>query len=302
MPNVTLKRVFRSGYLSFRRNGWLSTATVMVMVMVLFVMGSILVLGAFAGTVLEALESKIDISVYFVADAADQDIIAVQKEIESLADVESAAYVSRDEALERFRETHKANALITDALSELGENPLQASLNIKARNPSNYSGISEFLLNKNYAAVDKINYFENQKVIDRLGMIVGTVRGTGLLLVLFLTFIAVLVAFNTIRLAIYTMREEIGIMRLVGATKWFVRGPFLVSGVLYGLSAGIATAIIFFPLTWLLAPKLSALVPQFDLFAYFLANFWQFLTVMIVAGIALGAISSFIAVRRYLEA
>lgn len=301
MFKTNLKRVLRGGYLSFKRNGWLSTATILVMALVLFVLGNLVFLGALANTVLTALEEKIDISVYFVADAPEESILAVKRDLEGLAEVSEVAYVSKDQALESFRKKHSANALIVSALDELDGNPLEASLNIRARDPSHYAAVSDFLLKKNYSAVDKINYFENQMVIDRLGAVLGTVRGSGALLAVFLAFVAVLVAFNTVRLAIYTMREEIGIMRLVGAAQWFIRGPFLVSGVLYGSIAAGATTLIFFPLTWLASPKLTLLVPDFDLFQYFLTNFFEFFGIMLVAGIGLGVVSSFIAIRRYLK-
>ena len=264
MFKVNFKRILRTGYLSFRRNGWLSTATVLVMALVLFVLGNLIFLGALAGTVLDTLESKIDISVYFVSDAPEQNVLAVKKEMEALPDVAQVNYISQNKALDQFREKHKANALIVGALEELGDNPLQASLNIKAQDPTNYATISDFLLKKNYPVVDKINYFENQKVIERLGSILTTVRGSGALLALFLAFVAILVAFNTVRLAIYTMREEIGIMRLVGATQWFIRGPFLISGVIYGGLAALATTLVFFPITWLASPRISLLVSDFD--------------------------------------
>lgn len=298
---VTLKRVIKAGYLSFRRNGWLSTATVLVIVLVLFVLGNLVFLGAFANTVFDTLESKIDISVYFRPEASEESILALKSELESLADVESTIYVSRDKALEEFRGRHGSNALILEALDELGENPLEASINVRARDPSRYASISDFLLEKNSPLVDKINYFENQIVIERLGSIVSTVRGGGALLALVLAFVAVLVAFNTVRLAIYTMREEIGIMRLVGATKWFIRGPFLVSGLLYGFCAAVGATLIFFPLVWLAAPRLIVLVPNFDLFQYFLINFWEFFGILLVTGILLGTVSSSIAIRKYLQ-
>lgn len=302
MPRVTFKRVLKTGWVSFRRNGWLSSATIMVMSMVLFVLGNLVFLGAVAGTVLQSLESKIDISVYFAPDAPEESIFLVKRDLETLSAVREVAYVSKDMALETFRERHKNNALIADALAELGENPLEASLNIRAKDPSHYAEISNFLVEKNYSFISKINYFENQKVIDRLASMVTTVRGSGAVLALVLAFVAISVAFNTVRLAIYTMREEIGIMRLVGATMWFIRGPFLVSGLLYGISAAMLTVAVFFPLTWAASPKISLLIPQFDLFHYFLANFWQFFAIMAVAGVLLGTISSMIAIRRYLEA
>lgn len=299
---VTFRRVIKIGYLSFRRNGWLSTATILVIVLVLFVLGNLVFLGAFANTVLDNFESKIDISVYFTGDAPEEGIFQVKSEVAGLPDVSEVTYVSKEEALALFRERHKANALIADALEELGDNPLAASLNIRARDPSSYGAISEFLLQKNYPLVDKVNYFENQAVIDRLSSIMSTVRGSGALLALFLAFVAILVAFNTVRLAIYTLREEVGIMRLVGATQWFIRGPFLISGMIYGVIAASVTTLAFFPLTWLAAPKLAILVPDFNLFQYFISNFAEFFAILLFTGVALGTISSFIAIRRYLEA
>ena len=298
---ITLQRVVLSGFLMFKRNAWLSVATVMVLSLVLSVLGGLIFIGALADTALRSVESKIDISVYFLSDAEEQQIMAVKKELETLPDVREVSYISREEALVRFRETHKDDTLIASALDELGDNPLQASINIRAADPAHYAAISDFLAQKAYPAVEKINYFENQIVINRLSAITTTVRGMGAALALFLAFIAVLVAFNTIRLAIYTMREEIGIMRLVGATAWFIRGPFLISGFLYGLAASIAVTAVFFPLTWLAAPKLALLVPNFNLFSYFLSNLVEFFAIMAGSGILLGVGSSLIAVRRYLK-
>lgn len=276
-------------------------ATITIMVLVLFVLGNLVFVSALASDILETLENKIDISIYFVTDAEESDILTVKKEIEVLLDVASVNYISRDAALERFREQHKANALIVDALAELGDNPLEASLNVQARDPSNYAAISEFLLDKNYPIVDKINYFENQEIIDKFGSIIGTVRGTGAFIAIILGIVAILVAFNTVRLGIYTMREEIGIMRLVGATNWFIRGPFLVNGLLYGTVSAILTTFIFFPLTWFAAPKIAVIIPDFNLFKFFLTNIVSFLGIMLVAGLSLGMMSSLIAIRRYLR-
>lgn len=298
---TSLKRVGTSGYFMFRRNGWLSAATVMVLTLVLFALGNLVFLGALAQTVLGQLESKIDISAYFTADAPEEQILSVKHDIEKTAEVARVEYISKDMALEQFRERHRGNTLIATALEEIGANPLQASLNIKAKNPSQYAQISEFLVKKNYPIVEKINYFENREVIERLSSILGTIRGWGAIVAVLLAFIAVLVAFNTIRLAIYTLREEIGIMRLVGGTAWFIRGPFIVSGVLYGTAAAVATTSMFFPLAWLVSPKILMLVPSFNLFQYFLSNFWQFFSILFAAGIALGTLSSSIAIRRYLK-
>ena len=292
----------RAGWLGFWRNAWLSAATIIVMTLVLFVVGNLVFLGALSHTVLRSLESKIDVSVYFTPDAPEQEILTLKREMEARPDVKEVSYISRDSALASFRERHKDSALIVGALDELGDNPLQASVNIKAADSSQYGAISDFLAEKKSPIVSKINYFENQDVIDRLSSIVGSVRGAGAVLTIFLAFVAVLVAFNTIRMAIYTVREEIKIMRLVGASRWFIRGPFLVTGLLYGAAAGALITLAFLPLTWLAAPKLLLMVPDFNLFRYFISNGLEFFLIMLGAGIFLGVVSSLIAVRRYLEA
>ena len=292
----------RAGWLGFWRNAWLSAATIIVMTLVLFVVGNLVFLGALSHTVLRSLESKIDVSVYFTPEAPEQEILTLKREMEARPDVKEVSYISRDSALASFRERHKDSALIVGALDELDDNPLQASVNIKAADSSQYGAISDFLAEKKSPIVSKINYFENQDVIDRLSSIVGSVRGAGAVLTIFLAFVAVLVAFNTIRMAIYTVREEIKIMRLVGASRWFIRGPFLVTGLLYGAAAGALITLAFLPLTWLAAPKILLLVPDFNLFRYFISNGLEFFLIMLGAGIFLGVVSSLIAVRRYLEA
>lgn len=301
MNSVTLKRMIGAGVLAFKRNAWLSAATVMVLGLTLFVLGNLVFVGAIANTALRSLESKIDISIYFNQDAPEPQILAVQRDLDTLPDIRETTYTSREDALARFRDAHQDDALIAGALAELGDNPLQASITVRARDTMRYGAISEAIAKKNYAGVAKINYSENQVVITRLASIASTIRGSGALLALFLAFVAVLVAFNTVRLAIYTMREEIGIMRLVGATAWFIRGPFLISGFLYGIVAAVAVTAVFFPLVWLISPKVSLLVPDFNLFAYFLTNLLQFFTIMSVIGVVLGVGSSFLAMRRYLN-
>ena len=301
MAIITFKRVMRAGYVSFRRNAWLSLATIMVMMLALFVIGSLVFFGAFANTVLAQLESHIDVSVYFHPTASEQDIFSVKHDLEAQADVADVSYTSRDAALAAFRDRNKDNQAVSGALAELGDNPLEASVNIKAKDSSRFVSIASFLQQKNYPIVDKVNFFENERVVERLGSILTAVRASGAVLALVLAVIAMLVAFNTFRLVIYTMREEIGIMRLVGGTSWFIRGPFLVSGALYGFVAALLTTIIFFPITWYASPKLAFLVPEFSLFNYFTLHLTEFFLIMLTFGIGLGILSSFVAVRRYLH-
>lgn len=299
---LTFKRVISSGWLSFRRNGWLSTATVLVMMLTLLVIGGLLLLSVVTNSVLRDLERKIDISVSFKKSTPENQILGVKRDLESLEDVLDVSYVSADEALADFRERHKDSPEILASIEELGsENPLPATLNIKAKDTENFSSIAEFLKGKNYPTVEKVNYFENQKVIERLSGIVRGVRTVGIAIVLILGFVAVLVAFNTVRIAIYTSREEINIMKLVGATNWYIRGPFMVEGVLHGAIAALITAVLFFPVVWLASGKILALIPTVDLQTYFNENFTEFALILLAIGIILGVGSSMIAIRRYLK-
>ena len=303
MPKrITFRRVLTYGWLSFRRNGWLSTATILVMMLMLFVIGGLLLISVVSNTVLNDLENKIDISMSFRKNTSEATILAIQRETEALAMVREVSYVSPEEALTSFKERHKDDPAVLASLEELGEeNPLPATLNIKARDPNDFPAIAKFLEGKNFPGVEKINYFENQKVIERLSSVVRGMRSLGIVAVLVLGFVAVLVAFNTVRLAIYTAREEINIMRLVGATNWYIRGPFMVEGILQGSIAAVATALFFFPIIWLSASKILVFLPSINLFRYFAQNFFEFLLILLVIGVSLGVGSSMIAVRRYLK-
>ncbi|MDZ4296372.1 MAG: permease-like cell division protein FtsX [Patescibacteria group bacterium] len=299
---ISLGRVLKSGLVSFWRNRWLSLATMSVMVLSLLVMTGLLFLNVFTDVVIAELQNKIDISVYFKLDTREDDIMAVQKELAGNSEVDTIEYVSRDEALRQFKERHQQNTILIEALDEVGRNPLKASLNVKARDPSQYASIASFLERPKFEAlIDKVTYRQNATVIDRLIAIVDAIRRGGLAVTLGLAGVAVLMAFNTIRIAIYTAREEIGVMRLVGASNWFVRGPFLIEGVLYGLVAALVTLLISYPALYFLSPKIAPFLSGQNLFRYFTANVLAIVALEVAVGVALGAISSFIAIRRYLR-
>lgn len=305
MPFLTnIRRIATAGVKSFARNGWLSTATVSVMALALFVMTSLLLLNVITQSLIANLQDRIDISVYFKQETPEPEILKVRRDVEQLVEVKSVEYVTADEALRRFQERHKDNPLLLESLNELGTNPLQATLNIKARETNQFASIASFLERDSYKPlVDKVNYSQNAEVIGRLSGIIGDIRRGGAILALALAAIAVLVAFNTIRLAIYTAREEIGVMRLVGASNWYIRGPFVITGIIYGIAAALITIAVMFPAVGAVSPKVSRfLLTGTNLFAYVKQNFWVILGIQLAVGMVLGALSSYIAIRRYLKA
>jgi cell division transport system permease protein len=300
------KRIVRAGLLGFWRNAFVSLASIFVITVALFVIGSTMLLDQVLGVSLQNVESKVDINVYFVTTASEDEINTLQTSLEALPEVAEVTYTSRDEALAQFRERHAGDELTIQALEELGENPLGASLSIRAKETSQYGGIAEFLATKQSEEdpqaplIDRVNFVKNKSAIEKLNSIVEAVERSSLIALVILIAAAVLITFNTIRLAIYTMREEISVMRLVGAGNMFIRGPFMLQGVIYGFIGGVVALLILYPIVIWLGPK-TELFFEFNIFSYFVNHFVYLFGVLVGAGVGLGLVSSVLAVSRYLK-
>ena len=302
---LTTKRVARYGLIGFIRNGFVSLAAILIMTITLFVASSLLISSAALQSVLKQLTEKVDVTVYFTTTATTDEIEQLQQSVTSLPEVASVSYVTREQALASFQERHKNDQLTMQALEELGTNPLGASLEIRAKDPSQYESIAKYLeaqqAGDSSSAIDKVNFFQNKAAIDKLSEIIVTSRQLGLAIAFFLGLSSLLIAFNTIRLAIYTSRDEIGVMNLVGASHWYVRGPFMISGVLYGLISGIIVLATLYPLMAWIGPGSEQFLGTFNAFTYYTDNFLLLLVVVMGSGILLGSLSSYLAVRRYLR-
>jgi len=298
----SFRRIFDVGWTNFKRNSYLSMGTTGVMVLVLVLFSGLMSLNYLASQVVSGLEEKVDVSVYFKNDASEEEIAKVKSDLESLGTVKNVEYVSKDQALNEFKERHAGDTLVQDSLAELDENPLQASLNVKAEDSAQYASIVTFLEgNKFRSLVDKINFYENEQVIARVLSISGGLQNWGFLLTMALALIAILVTFNTVRLTIYSQKQEIEIMRLVGGSNWHIKAPYLVEGGMYGaLAAGIVT-VIFYPVAFFISPKIESLMPGVSLISYFASNIIQFIFLLFFIGILLGVTSSFVAIRRFLK-
>jgi len=308
MTWTKLKRVARSGFYGFWRNGFVSLASILIMMVTLFVIGSTLFAGAMLNSALQNIKNQVDINVYFVKGVDPSLITSLQQKLQSLPEVlPPVTYVSEDQALADFRSRHQNDQLTLQALDELGTNPFGASLNIKAKDPSQYGAIAEFLQsNSNLASdgssiIDKINYYENQAAIDRLSGIILSANKLGFILTALLIIISILITFNTLRLVIYMSRDEIAVMRLVGASQSYIRGPFFIAGALYGFFAAIITLILFYPITIWLAGTTAQFLSGFNIFQYYFSNFGQIFLIIVFSGVAIGALSSWLATRAYVK-
>lgn len=299
---TVFSRIIHYGLKNFWRNGWLSTTTVVVMVLALTVVVGLVMFNFVTAQAIQSIQDKIDISVYFKKSISEDDILSVKGALEKLSEVKKVDYVSSDQALEIFKKNHEEDDTIVQAIDELNDNPLEASLNIKAHRPDQYATIAQYLSSPNLTPfIDNVSYSKNQVVINRLGSIINNVNRGGLALTIFMAIIAGLVVFNTIRLAIYSNRDEIGIMRAVGASNSMVRGPFMVEGIISGILAAISSLLLALPIVYLASPYVKALVPDLNIFQYFYSSFFSLFVYQVIFGALIGSFSSFIAVRRYLR-
>jgi cell division transport system permease protein len=307
MIQTTTRRIFKAGLIGFYRNKFISLGTIFVMVITLSLIASIFFTRSAINTTLGQLKNKVDINVYFAVSAPEEKIKEVALAVKNLPEVADIQYTSREQALEEFKERHKSDELTLQALQELGENPLGAVLSIKAKDTNQYESIAQFLeggsqyIAQNPGLVEKINYRNNKVIIDKLNIITAGVSVWGQILAVVFMAISVMITFVTIRLAIYVFREEISVMQLVGADNLYIRGPFIVEGMIYGAIAATITMILFWPLSAWATAKTGDYLAGISFFDYYTSNFFSLYIILLLAGMGVGAVSSYLAVRRYLS-
>ena len=303
---VILKRITKAGFLNFIRGGLVSFAAVLVVTITLSVITSIILLQAVLYSSLDQIKNKVDVTIYFTVGASEEKILALKDSLTQLPEVSNVSYTSAEEALKLFRDRHSDDYPTIQALDEIKENPLGAYLNVKAKEISQYESIANFMKSDNAlvlgsaSIIDKINYHQNKLVIDRLNGIINGAQKLSFLITLMLVIVSIVVTFNTIRLTIFISKEEIGVMQLVGASKMRVQGPFMVEGAIYGILSTIITLILFWPLTGWFGKNMTGFFGM-SLYDYYVSNFFQISAMVLLSGVILGMISSFIAVRKYLN-
>ncbi len=302
-----IKRIIKTGSKSFARNGSVSVASTLVMTVTLSVITSLIFVGALLQSTLQGIKEKVDINVYLESSATDSQAESLRTALDERPDVALVTYTTAEEVLAAFRARHEGNPLIVDALDEVGGNPLEASINIRAVDPSQYQAIADFIQEKNVSGentrniVKKISYLDNKEAIDTLSRIISSSERLGIIIAIFFIIISILITFNTVRLAIYTSKDEIAVMRLVGASSRYIKGPFVIIGILYGFISSVITLAIFYPITYSLGNLTYNLGTGMNVFTYYLANFMQITVIVIVTGVVLGMISSYLAVKKYIK-
>jgi cell division transport system permease protein len=299
---LTLTRTLRAGFQNFYRNGSLSIAAVSILTLSLLIISIIIVLSITANLGMKYVQDKIDIRVYFKSDAEESVIKDFRSEVTRYKEVKSADYISKDRALSEFKATNSNKPDILKAIEAVEDNPLLASVNIKAINPEQYDIIAKSIENSTFKEnIASVNYQQYKLVIDRFNATLKTLRKTGAFLFILFSLIAILITFNVIRMTIFNHGTEIEIMRLVGASNNFIRLPFVFEGVIYGVVAAVIAIALLFPIVKIVTPYVVGStyvqVIQADFGKYFLLIF----IVQVILGTLLGVISSLFAIRRYLK-
>ena len=305
MRSVNFKRMFRAGVLNFVRNGMVSLASILIMTITLSVITGIVLFEHVLETTLANVETKVDVSVYFVPGVDESLILALKDKVDALPQVATTEYMTEKQALDDFRSRHQNDQTTLQALDELDSNPIGAMLNISAKDISQYESISKFFNDGTtldagtQSIIDHVSY--NKSEIDIINGILHKGRTLGFALVLVMMILSVVITFNTIRLAIYFSREEISVMRLVGGSRTQVHGPFFVEGALYGIVASVITLVLFIPITYWFGKNMTDFFGGINLFSYYMTHILEFFLIVIVFGVGLGALSSALASRKYLR-
>lgn len=300
---TSLKRIIKFAWKDFKRNPGSNFAAIFVLVIPIIVATSLLAFQGISNSIINQIQEKIDVTAYFKDGATEEDILGVKTELLKLSnEIKDVQYVSKEQALNDFKERHKDDPDFLKALDEVGGNPFLASLNIKTEDPLQYEKVTNYLTSGPFAdLIEKVDYSQKKDTIERVFSITSNVNRFGFIIGAVLFLIAILVVLNTIKLAIDNSKDEITAMKLVGASNWFIRGPFIIQGIICGVVAFLICIFASGLIAYFLTPKVGALVSGFSLFSYFLSNFWMVLLIQIGFGVVLGALASFILVRSYLR-
>lgn len=301
MHFVSIFRIIKFSFQDIFRNIWLSIVIVTILILALFTVNMLIIVQVLSDASVEAIKEKVDISIFLKPDLDESSILSLKERVEKFKNVKEVKYISRAQALENFRLKYQNNPSILQALQELGKNPLSPSLIIKPKDVSNFEGLINELNKIEEDIIESRNFTDYNLLLEKINIITNRISEIGLGISILFTIIALLVVYNSVRVAIYTHRKEIAIMRLVGASNFFVYMPFLLSSIIYALVGTVVVILIFYPFLSLLQPYLEAFFVDYNIniITYYNHNFisifgWQFIGASLI-----GIMASFFAVKKY---
>lgn len=298
---TALFRILKLSLQDIGRNIWLSIVTITILILALFSINSLFTVQMISQNAIEAVKSKVDINLYLENNANEEEIIELKAQLEKMPEVKTVRYVSQQEALVSFREQNEKNPEIIQALRELGKNPLSPSLIILPESTDNTDTLIANLKAYQSDIIESRDFNDNKVILEKINSITDSVNQVGMIIILIFILTSLLVVYNSIRVAIYTHRREINIMRLVGASTNFIYMPFIASALIYSLVSVIVIVAVFYPFLSLLQPYLEVFFMGYnvDILSYFTTHFWSIFGIEFLIVAIINILASLIAVKRY---
>jgi cell division transport system permease protein len=285
---------FKESLFSLKRNGWMSFASVLTVAISLFICGVFWLLVLNVNNVADIIESNVEIRAFLQEDTSKEQVDAAEEQIKALPGVKSIDFISRDEALASLRDKFGDKANLLDALE--GRNPLPDSFTIKTKTPDDVVPVAQSI--ENTGMFQKVRYGEG--VVEKLFALINWIRLLGVGMMSLLALAAVMLIAITIRLTVYSRKEEVIIMKYVGATDWFIRWPFFLEGIFLGLIGSLVAVLALFYSYLSLLENVNVSLAFIRLISE-PELLWKISGGMILAGTFLGAVGSVISLRKFLK-
>lgn len=298
---LSIFRALKFSFQDISRNIWLSIVTITILFLAMFSINTLILTRAISASAVDAIKEKIDLSLYLKSDASESEILALQQKISALERVKEVKYISKQEALDFFREKNKDNPEILQALLELGRNPLSPSLIISPQDTNQAPELIEELKALDDKIIESRDFTDNKLILEKIDNITKKINDIAILVIAIFIITSLLVIYNSIKVAVYTHKREVEIMRLVGASNLFIYAPFLLSSFIYIIIALILIIIVSFPLLGLLQPYLELFFVDYsiDIVKYFVSNFSLIFGLQFLAISFINILASYLAVKKY---
>ncbi len=298
---LSLYRIIKFSFQDIVRNIWLTIVTITILLLALFSINTLATVRLISDNAVAAIKQKIDISLYLKPDTVESEIIALKNKIAASPKVRDVVYTSKQSAIDSFRTKYENDPTILAALKELGRNPLSPSLTIIPSNFDESNLVINDLKMLDSSIIESRDFSDNTAILSKINNITNKVNQIGLVLIMIFIMTSLLVVYNAIRVAIYTHRQEIEIMRLVGASNFFIYMPYLFSALIYALVSVLIVISIFYPFLTLLQPYLETFFMGYsvNILSYFVDNFFMVFGAEFLVVLVINVVASLFAVRKY---
>lgn len=299
-------RIIKFALQGFFRNFWLSLVTITMILMALFSVTLLVSINYIKQATIHGIEKKVDVLVSLKPEVTSDDLERLVIDLEALAEVNRVTIVTPEDNRNEYQNSGLSEAA-KKALEIYGpeENPFTYSLKIQAYELGQYQKIIDFINQEKYTPIIEGTGFKDyKKYTERIDFYANIINKYSLYVIIFFLLISIVIIFNTIRISIYSRKEEVIVMKLVGADNWFIRAPFLLESVFYALIAVLVLIAIVYPFVNYIQPSIASYYEDpavSNIRLYFQHNFWKIFGTEFIALAIITILSTAVAIRKYLK-